>query len=791
MNFRTTFYLAIVLAVLALGYLVLRPELERAGDTAPAPPRDLRASPVAQDLVEVEPDKVVKVVCRRSGEQEWVFEKGAGDEATGAERWRMTAPREMDVARNDVEAIVRQITGLQYELGFRPGEAGSVTAAAAGLDPPGATVRLVTAEGQGVAVEIGKPASDHSTYVRLADREEVFVAMSSLRDLLKDSPLEYRDRQLWTFAPEKAKRIQIDDRSDPESPVTYVLAHETGRWMLQAPVTARATGKVDDMVRAMSQLRAVNWEDDRPERLAAYGLDPSAWTIRLTVEEETPKKAEQAEESAEPQEPDTPSPPVEKTYELHLSDRSPIGEDTKVYVRVGDETMVATVMKYTADNLKPAMSEWREMKVTTADVVGATRIELVTTEAQAALVKSGDHWLFEEDDSPAEEEVVRELLEAVRDLRAVVFVDGEAPDLASYGLDAPQAEIRLTVPGLEEIERIAVGGYSDAATKRLAFVRRNEVASIAKVRSADVERLTRSVRDYRDRTIMDVPAKQFRRITLTRKEACTGRPMTVTLERAEEDWSMTAPVAAAVRSERLNPLIDALSELRADSIVAESGERTAYGLHEPAASVVVEFAAPESGAEEGSEDAEPESATTSLTVHVADHDGRYYAMREDRPAIFEVPASLYQQFVAEYRIGDVLEFDEGKVRQLSIRTGAEPFVFQRTADKWSYQAEPDLPLDHKKVDNLLLQLKDLDTERWVEYGMEDESAFGLSSAKAEVTITLEDGSSQSLVVAERPCVGRPGDGWYATVSGRGDVFLLTTDQLVRFEVRLAELERGP
>ena len=136
-----------------------------------------------------------------------------------------------------------------------------------------------------------------------------------------------------------------------------------------------------------------------------------------------------------------------------------------------------------------------------------------------------------------------------------------------------------------------------------------------------------------------------------------------------------------------------------------------------------------------------------------------------------------------------MEFDESAVRRFSIRSGEQTHVFERQEeDRWTYRAEPDLPLDPKEVDNLLLRIKDLKTERYVRHTNGDQSEYGLSSPLHEVTLNLDDGGSRVLRVSGGVCTLDPDKGHYADVEGRDGVFLLTPGTIKRFEVSLVELE---
>ena len=120
--------------------------------------------------------------------------------------------------------------------------------------------------------------------------------------------------------------------------------------------------------------------------------------INVTVEEEVPVE-EQAGESEDDDDSDEKAaePKTEtkiRVYKLLISDRSPIGEDTKTYMRIAGESAVAIVMKTVADKFKPVMNEWREMRVTTVDTTAATKIELDTASGPAVLAKIDGDWTF-------------------------------------------------------------------------------------------------------------------------------------------------------------------------------------------------------------------------------------------------------------------------------------------------------------------------------------------------------------------------------------------------------------
>ena len=94
----------------------------------------------------------------------------------------------------------------------------------------------------------------------------------------------------------------------------------------------------------------------------------------------------------------------------------------------------------------------------------------------------------------------------------------------------------------------------------------------------------------------------------------------------------------------------------------------------------------------------------------------------------------------------------------------------------------------ERVDNLLLQIRDLRTQRYIRHAAGDLATFGLSAPSQEVAVLLKDGTSRVLWVSDQLGGDGTDKGFYAAVKGRSGVFLLTTDSAKRFEVSLDELE---
>lgn len=799
MSTKTTIALLFLLgaSVFALYAVRTRPASESVVAT-PKPPPMSTAGGVARELVGDKPTDVNKIVYSRPNQTEWVFEKRgvdgeagtAGDTATATDWW-LTSPMETKVAGFEVDRIVRTLSDLKYEVSYAPGAPGAVSAKDAGLEPPQAVVTLTGGDGKTVAIEIGGPASEESNYVRLAGFPTIAASTSNLRSLFKPKAIDYRDKQLWTFEPSTAKRLEIVDRTDSANPATYVFVADGASWRMESPSAAKATDKVTQAVTELGRLRATQWMDDAKDRLAVFGFDAPAMTITVSTEKkiEVPKPKPEGE-TPEAAEGEAPAAEIEtkiesKTHVLHVSARSPIGEETKVYIRSGDDTTVGTMLKTTVDKLRPVLKDWRDMHVSPLDAASATRVDVATPEGAFALVKKDGAWTLD-GGGAADEEAVSGLLAALGKLTAVNFVDAGSPESASAGFDKPQADLRIAAPGVDGVERITVGGFTDPASRRIVSVRRNESASIARVLASDVAMLTRGLGAYRDRRVVSMPIASILDVSLSRAGGLGGGRVDLTMARSGGAWTMTAPVESAVRADRAQALVDKLTNLRAESVVSDGKDASAYGLMEPDARVTVRYATNADGeAVDAPNETEP-AATKEIVIAASAHDGKHYGARSDRPAVYAISADVFAALTAEVRADETFAFDAPRVASFSVRDGDQTTTFERRDKRWVLPNEPDFPLDAKKVEDLLLRVRDLRSERYVSHERSD-GAPGLDRPRHEVRVTLDDGAEQVMKISgEAPRDAGP-SGYFATISNHPGVFLVSETTIHRFAVVVDQL----
>ncbi len=800
MNSKTTLFLAVVLLGLVGGLWIAGGD-KPVDRTLPQPPTELL---MEKSLVNLSLAQVVKVTCQVPDKPEWIFERAPGERTASSADWLITAPFKVEGEPGYIGSIVRKITSLRYKVSHQVGAAGAVSAERAGLVPPSGTVTLEDDGGNTVTVELGKALGDQSSYVRLGGSDEIYEVLSGTDDILKGEALEYRGRQLVKFDRKDLTRLEITSRQgDAEASTCVVVPHGDG-WQFEVPGQFEAVkAKVDSAVNALATLRVSDWVEVDPKNPGMYGLagEPEL-TVRATVEGD-----DSVDESGPPVK-------VKQEYVLHISGVSPIGETNKVYIRAERDTAVGTISKSLVSRMTPDLKQWRNMQVTSFEVKAADHIALSVAGEQVAFKKTAGAWADAATETAVDQAAVAELVNQVAELKAVGFVDKSDQADATQefnGPDATAVEFKIGEDG--QSERIVIGAFTDPARKRLAYVQSLNGQQIAKVRVGEFDKLTRSLAAYRDRTIFDFLPARFEKLAITRTDDVIDGPFSFALGKVDNRLQLTEPVSADVVANEVNKLTDLLLNLTAIKVV-DGSDKAGYGLDTPDATCVITYRPPEithyipidESKDEASDPApmededsknDPSQFTTeeiqpddeTYTLLVAEHEGLVYAMRADASTIYEVAPNLLDLLRAEFHDPKLLRFEASQVAEFTITDSDQlTHQFVREGSGWKYAPEPDLPMSTPRIQDVLLRLNDLTTDKFVAYAGGELSRFGLASPHASLSIRLEDGSEQRLTVSAQVCEADPAKRMFAALPDSGAIFLISSETVKRFEVNLAELE---
>lgn len=157
-----------------------------------------------------------------------------------------------------------------------------------------------------------------SSYVRLADSNDVYVAQGYLQSVFNKGTRTWKDRTIFSF--NKGIVTQLNIISSEET-VELMLDAE-GVWQMQKPeVTAANTTEVDTLLTTFSELDTDEFAET-PDELAEYGLDTPQSTISAVLNDGT-------------------------TATLHIGNE----EEGKFYVKRDDKGTVFRLFKSNVDRL--------------------------------------------------------------------------------------------------------------------------------------------------------------------------------------------------------------------------------------------------------------------------------------------------------------------------------------------------------------------------------------------------------------------------------------------------------
>ena len=157
-----------------------------------------------------------------------------------------------------------------------------------------------------------------SSYVRVADSNDVYVAQGSLQSVFNKGTRTWKDRTIFDFNKGTATELNI---SSPDETVELRL-DENGAWQMLKPIAATANiTEVDNLLTTLSGLNTDDFATANDD-LAVYGLDVPQSTISAVLNDGT-------------------------TATLHIGKE----EEGKLYVKRDDTETVFRLFKSNVDRL--------------------------------------------------------------------------------------------------------------------------------------------------------------------------------------------------------------------------------------------------------------------------------------------------------------------------------------------------------------------------------------------------------------------------------------------------------
>ncbi len=374
MNFRLTIALIVVLAALSIAvYFLSRP-----GGTAPVKAQ-------ADAVFATEPKALTTISLSRGNAVAVAFQKEA-------EEWVMTAPVKSATAHYAVASLADTLTDLRFRDKFKPEASGRRSLEAVGLASPQASLKFTDTDGVERTLLIGKHSPTGGVYVRVGgdSSNTVYeVNPQNWYDQLDGDPAQFRSRELFTIDTEHVTALGIGHPDETVAPVELVKSAASGKWVVQRPVSTRASAKaVANILEQLRNLRIDTFEEVKRDN-PATGLAKPRLTVKFFESAAVPATAPAATGPAT--QPKVTATTIDFGYATDLSNK-------QVYAALTGSPEVVSVSMDTYKQLNKELNDLRDPAVTPAPVAEATSIEILTRRAADAAGAGQDDFAQERRD---------------------------------------------------------------------------------------------------------------------------------------------------------------------------------------------------------------------------------------------------------------------------------------------------------------------------------------------------------------------------------------------------------
>jgi hypothetical protein len=312
---------------------------------------------------------------------------------------------------------------------------------------------------------------DRTLFAKRDDDPRVVLIASSLKTILDKSLFDFRRKDVFTF--EKADVSAVKVRAGRAS---WEASKKDGDWSLKAPIAAPAArSRIETLIDSLAGLRAKEFVSEKRtvEDVRKSGLDKPEYEVVLSM------------------------PTANKEAAIALRKD---GDRISAMSSLAD-TIVLVDGAILADLDKKA-EEYREKKVAVFDSWEADRVSVtaggLSLSAAREKVGDADKWVLE---SPGKAEAdgskVEMFIRKIEDLEAAEFIDAPK-SLADYGLDEPQAEVKIRTKDFEgKVRESTVLVGREDKDKKQVVVKNAALGFLFRVDASFLQDLPKDVKDWK------------------------------------------------------------------------------------------------------------------------------------------------------------------------------------------------------------------------------------------------------------------------------------------------------
>ena len=405
------------------------------------------------------------------------------------------------------------------------------------------------------------------------------------------------------------------------------------------------------------------------------------------------------------------------------------------------------------------------------DVEGVT---LVRKDETVRLKRTADGgWdLLEPIKARGDRSVVDDMVTSLATARMDREIDPNPAKPADFGLDPPQAEVRLEVKGRAEPLVLRVGAKNP--TGAWVYAREDGKPAVITLSESVSRDTARPIADFRDRSVVAFDRRNVTGIDLD----VNGDQIGVVADEPGK-WRIVKPRAIRADPEMITEFLDKLEGAKAMEFVDDAPKSLQpYGLDKPSRVTVWV-----------GKDKDRSSRTLLVGRAVPEKKG-VYVKRDGEPGVILTAEALWTAFpktVAALRDKVVVSYAYDKLSRIEIAHGRDTLVLEKDGTGWKITAPEALKADTAAVTQLLWKVRDLSALAFLSESAGDVPRF---LSRPEVTVKLwETGAKEPKTLLLQSSTERRGGqpAALAAVQGAGPVVLVEGKALAELTPGVSEL----
>jgi hypothetical protein len=400
-------------------------------------------------------------------------------------------------------------------------------------------------------------------------------------------------------------------------------------------------------------------------------------------------------------------------------------------------------------------AEGRKGQMFSAEAGNVSDVEIKRGTEVLKFRREGEGWrMLAPIETRGDRAAIDELITSVLTAKIDREIAAAPASLAEFGLDAPKAEVTLT---LKDGRRLGVQLGSKNPTGVWVYGREEGKAAVVALPDSVLRDASRPVADYRDKTVLTFDRGAVTGLDINTPDETLG------LVADGGKWKLTRPAARAADGEAVTEFLEKLGAARVKEFAAEApASLQSYGLDRPFRVDI------QTGRDK-------DRATKTLLVGRVDATKQgVYAMRPGEPSVLLLPEDVWKALpksMAAVRDKTVVAFDRDKVAKIEIDGAQGVVTLARENNRWRIVAPEAMGADQVEAGALLRKLGELKAQAFL---TEDASGIPRYLAKPElrVTMTLEGGGATTVLLAPSPERRGNQPSAYAAVAGSGPLVLV-------------------